>query len=147
MPKSRVKRKRLFREVSFLEDKYVGNNYLKSLRECRTVFCESNDISFSHLEFLLWAYDKEFWTINYASSEYGFNKHNFCNRILYPMVRSGFVYKHFDKLTPSGTADDHLFREETKYNYRVRYGITQKARLLVQRFYSTLHEKNPDQEV
>jgi hypothetical protein len=54
------------------------------------------------------------------------------------LVKQGLVYKHFDKLTPSTTAEDHLFREETKYNYRVRYAITQKARLLVQAFYRRL---------
>ena len=50
------------------------------------------------------------------------------------------LYKHFDKLTPSDTYEDHLFREETKYNYRVRYAITQKARLLVQAFYRDLEK-------
>ena len=49
-----------------------------------------------------------------------------------------YIIKHFDKLTPSDTYEDHLFRDETKYNYRVRYGLTQKARLLVQRFYREL---------
>jgi len=48
------------------------------------------------------------------------------------------MYKHFDKLTPSQNMDDHLFREETKYNYRVRYALSQKGRLLVQRFYRSL---------
>ena len=60
------------------------------------------------------------------------------DRIIYPLMKQGLVYKHFDKLTPSTTAEDHLFREETKYNYRVRYAITQKARLLVQAFYRRL---------
>lgn len=138
MPKTKVRKKRLFREVSFLDDRYVNNNYLKHLRSTRTMFCEDNDISFSHLEFLLWAYDKEFWTINYAADEYGFNKKNFGNRILFPLQRAGLVYKHFDKLTPSDTREDHLFREETKMNYRVRYAITQKARMLVQAFYRRL---------
>jgi hypothetical protein len=68
MPKSKVKKKRLFREVSYLKDNYINKNYLKELRSTRIMFCEDNDISFSHLEFLLWAYDKEFWTINYAHS-------------------------------------------------------------------------------
>jgi len=138
MPKTKVRKKRLFREVSFLDDRYVNNNYLKHLRSTRTMFCEDNDISFSHLEFLLWAYDKEFWTINYAADEYGFNKKNFGNRILFPLQRTELVYKHFDKLTPSGTREDHLFRDETKMNYRVRYAITQKARMLVQAFYRRL---------
>jgi hypothetical protein len=102
------------------------------------MFCEDNDVTFSHLEFLLWAYDKEFWTLNYAADEYGFNKKNMSDRVIYPLVKQGLVYKHFDKLTPSTTAEDYLFREETKYNYRVRYAITQKARLLVQAFYRRL---------
>lgn len=136
MPKSRVKKKRLFREVSFLDKRYVNKNFLKDLRSKRTMFCEDNGVSFSHLEFLLWAYDKEFWTLNYAADEYGFNKNNMGDRIVYPLVKAGLVYKHFDKLTPSDRHEDHLFREETKYNYRVRYAITQKARLLVQRFYA-----------
>ncbi len=58
-------------------------------------------------------------------------------------MKQGLVYKHFDKLTPSDTLEDHLFREETKYNYRVRYAITQKARLLVQRFYRELQRNSP----
>lgn len=138
MPKSKVKKKRLFREVSFLNEKFINKNYLKNLRSARLMFCEDNDVTFSHLEFLLWAYDKEFWTLNYAADEYGFNKKNMSDRIIYPLVKQGLVYKHFDKLTPSTTAEDHLFREETKYNYRVRYAITQKARLLVQAFYRRL---------
>jgi len=138
MPKSKVKKKRLFREVSFLNEKFINKNYLKNLRSTRLMFCEDNDVTFSHLEFLLWAYDKEFWTLNYAADEYGFNKKNMSDRIIYPLVKQGLVYKHFDKLTPSTTAEDHLFREETKYNYRVRYAITQKARLLVQAFYRRL---------
>jgi hypothetical protein len=140
MPKSRVKKKRLFREVSYLQERYVNNNYLKDLRSNRTMFCEDNDISFSHLEFLLWCYDKEFWTLNYAADEYGFNRKNLQDRLVWPLVKKGLIYKHFDKLTPSQTHEDHLFREETKFNYRVRYAITQKARLLVQRFYALFNE-------
>ena len=138
MPKSRVKKKRLFREMSFLDERYINKNYLKHLRSTRMMFCEDNDITFSHLEFLLWAYDKEFWTINYAANEYGFNKKNMGDRIVWPLMKKDLIYKHFDKLTPSQTAEDHLFRDETKFNYRVRYAITQKARMIVQAFYRRL---------
>lgn len=118
-----------------LDPRYVKKNYLKDLRSSRLMFCENNDVSFSHLEFLLWAYEKEFWTIAFAASEYGVNKNGLANRFIYPMMRQGLIYKHFDKLTTSGNPEDQMFRDETKFNYRVRYGITQKARLLVQRFY------------
>lgn len=141
MPKSTVSKKKLFREVSFLNKKYVNNNYFKDLRAKRIMFCESNDITYSHLEFLLWAYDKEFWTINFASSEYGMNKNNMGDRVIFPLLKQGLVYKHFDKLTQSKDHEANLFREETRFNYRVRYGITQNARLMVQRFYALFKEE------
>ena len=87
---------------------------------------------------MLWAYDLEFWTLSYASQDYVYNKKKLGERIVYELVNNGYVYKHFDKLTPSDTLEDHLFREETKYNYRVRYALTQKARLLVQTYYRCL---------
>lgn len=136
MPKSTVRKNKLFREVSFLHKRYINNNYFKDLRSKRLMFCESNEITYSHLEFLLWAYDKEFWTINFAASEYGFNKHNMGDRIIYPLLKQGMLYKHFDKLTQADDPDAYMFRDETKFNYRVRYAMTQKARLLVQRFYA-----------
>ena len=89
---------------------------------------------------MLWAYDLEFWTIRYAAEEYDYSEKKLAQRIVYELVKQGYVYKHFDKLTPSDKMEDHLFREETKYNFRVRYGITQKARLLVQAFYRELEK-------
>ena len=81
MPKAHGKKKRMFREVSHLKRDKIGHNYLKDLRAARTMFCDDNSELVSP-RFLLWAYDKEFWTINYAAGEYGFNKKNFGNRIL-----------------------------------------------------------------
>jgi hypothetical protein len=91
--------------------------------------------------FLLWAYDLEFWTLKYAQEEYGYSKKKLEDTIVYPLQREGYIHKVFDKLTPSDVREDHLFREETKYNYRVRYALTQKARLMVQRFYNELSPK------
>lgn len=139
MPKSLVSKKKMFRDFSFKNDKYLGYNYLKNIRSVRDSFCETSEVSQSHLEFMLWCYDLEFFTIDYASNDYGMNKVNLSNRIIYPLLKQGYLYKHFDKLTPSKDHDDQLFREETKYNYRVRYALSQRGRLLVQRFYNSLH--------
>ena len=89
---------------------------------------------------MLWAYDLEFWTLSYAAQDYGYNKKKLGERIVYELVNNGYVYKHFDRLTPSDTFEDHLFRDETKYNYRVSYALTQKARLLVQTYYRCLED-------
>jgi len=140
MPKSKVRKSRKFREFSKLDDRYLRRNYLKYYRTARLDFCDNHEISGSHLDFLVWAYDLEFFTMDYASSDYEISKRKIGDRIIYPLTREGYVYKHFNRLTPSNTADDHLFREETKMNYRVRYAITQKARMLVQAFYRHLED-------
>ncbi len=140
MPKSKVRKSRKFREFSKLDDRYLRRNYLKYYRTARLDFCDNHEISGSHLDFLVWAYDLEFFTMDYASSNYEISKRKIGDRIIYPLTREGYVYKHFNRLTPSNTADDHLFREETKMNYRVRYAITQKARMLVQAFYRHLED-------
>jgi len=89
---------------------------------------------------MLWAYDLEFFTLRYASQDYDYSEKKLGERLVFPLVKEGYVYKHFDKLTPSDTMADHLFRDETKYNFRVRYALTQKARLLVQAFYRDLEK-------
>jgi len=123
-----------------MPEKYVKHNYLKNLRNATNDFLESNpELTKSYLQLLLFLYDLEFFTIDYVASEYGMNKKNLADRMIYPLVLSGYLYKHFDKLTPSQTLEDHLFRDETKYNYRVRYAMSQKGRLAVQRFYNTLN--------
>ena len=139
MPKSTVRKSRLFREVSKLPEKYVKQNHLKNLRSATNDFLDGHpDLTKSYLYLLLFLYDLEFFTIDYVASEYGMNRKNLADRMIYPLVIAGYLYKHFDKLTPSQTLEDHLFRDETKYNYRVRYAMSQKGRLAVQRFYNSL---------
>lgn len=138
MPKSLVAKKKMFRDFSPLNQRYVKRNYLKNIRVATQNFCSDNDIFERELNFMLWAYDLEFFTLRYASEDYEYSEKKLAERIVYPLVKHGYIYKHFDKLTPSDTLEDHMFREETKFNYRVRYAITQKARLLVQAFYRYL---------
>ena len=138
MPKSKVLKKKLFREFSKLNERYVKRNYLKDLRSTLISTQENNDLFQKEIMFMFWAYDLEFWTLDYAAKDYDMSRKKLAERIVYPLVKVGYIYKHFDKLTPSDTYEDHLFREETKYNYRVRYALTQKARLLVQRVYRQL---------
>ena len=138
MPRSKVPKKRLFREFSPQDKKYILRNYLKNIKTVKRKINKEYDISFSMVEFLLWGYDLQFFTIKYAAKGLGMNEKNTANRFIYPLMKRGYLYKHFDKLTPSQTFQDHLFREETKMNYRVRCALTQKARLLVQRIYKEL---------
>lgn len=138
MPKSKISKKILFRDFAKQDKTYINKNYLKNLKVLKNKYAEKLGMDFSKMEFLLWAYDLQFFTLDYASKDFQSSKSNIGKRYVYPLVNAGYVYKHFDKLTPSDTYEDHLFRDETKYNYRVRYALTQKARLLVQRVYRDL---------
>ena len=138
MPKSLVSKKKLFRDFSPLNQRYIKKNYLKNLRTSSIEFCKERDIFERELNFMLWCYDLEFFTIQYASDKYDYSYKKLAQRLVYPLVNEGNLYKHFDKLTPSQSMEDHLFREETKMNYRVRYALSQRGRLLVQAFYRKL---------
>jgi hypothetical protein len=138
MPKSKVSKNKLFREFSKLNQRYVKRNYLKNLRKELIRAKDSHNLFQKEIMFILWAYDLEFFTLKYASENYGISYKKIGQEYVYPLVKEGILYKHFDKLTPSDTYEDHLFRDETKFNYRVRYALTQRGRLIVQRIYSNL---------
>tara|TARA_R100001509_G_scaffold17744_1_gene8917 strand:- start:114 stop:539 length:426 start_codon:yes stop_codon:yes gene_type:complete len=140
MPKSEVSKKKLFRESSRLNQRYVNRNYLKHLRRELVREKEKGILFQTEIYFLLWAYDLEFWTLQYAAEDFGYSPKKIGERIVYPLMQEGYIYKHFDKLTPSDTYEGHLFREETKFNYRVRYALTQKARMFIQAFYRRLEK-------
>lgn len=138
MAKTDRAKKRMFRDFSTLHKRKIGHNHLKNLRSTIMDFSDKYSLFQKEIMFLLWAYDLEFWTLDYASKAYDYSRDKLADRIVYPLVTEGFLHKYYDRLTPSQTAEDHLFREETKYNYRVRYALTQKGRLMVQRFYNSL---------
>ena len=143
MPKSRVSKIRMFRESSKMKPYFLNKNYLKRLNQVRKQFHSTTDLSPSELDFLLWAYDLEFFTIEFAAKDYDMNKGNVGARLIFPLMNSGYIYKHFDKLSPSNQEQDMFFREENKFNYRVRYGLSQKGRLLVARFYRKMNGEEP----
>lgn len=121
-----------------MKKKYLSHNGLKYLYPTLREWEAKYNIKQQHITAMLFIYDLEFFTIDYLCDKLGRNKHSFFRDIISPLRNNGYIYKHFDKLTPSDTAEDHLFRDETKYNYRVRYALTQKGRLLVARFYRTV---------
>lgn len=131
----------MFRDFSFIDKKSVSSNYLKNYKKIMREAVETYGLSARQILFLIHVYDLEFWTLDYISKSLGERRNQVGIKVLYPLLNKEYVYKHFDKLTPSGTLEDHIFREETKYNYRVRYALSQKGRLLVSRFYNRLEGK------
>ena len=101
------------------------------------------ELSDKELRFMIFVYDLEFFTLDWIAVKYQYEKRNVGRRLVYPLMKKGYIYKHFDKLTPSDTMEDHLFRDETKYNYRVRYALSQNGRLVVSRFYRKMAGEEP----
>ena len=49
------------------------------------------------------------WTLQYAAEDFGYSPKKIGERIVYPLMQEGYIYKHFDKLTPSDTYEDTCF--------------------------------------
>jgi hypothetical protein len=139
MPKSRVSRKKLFREFSKIDPKFILRNDLKHVTFMYRDAKENHDLNPTELDILLFTYDLEFWTIDHLADAMMRSKKQIIKRYMHSLKAKGYIYNHFEKLTPSNKEEDMFFREETKYNYRVRYAITQKARLLVSRMYRKMY--------
>lgn len=114
-------------------------NYLRQLDLAVKKMTEDHNISQSWLFIMLHAYELEFWTAAYLAESMNRSERVLKVKFIYPSMKEDLVYKHFDKLSPGKmTIDQQLFYDENKYNYRVRYALTQRGRLLVQRFYRIL---------
>jgi len=143
MPKGRVAKTKLFREFSFIKEKFIKNNYLKLWSLVMRDMTARYNLLDKEMRFMIFIYDLEFFTLDWISAEYEYEKRNVGRRLVYPLLSRGYIYKHFDKLTPSDTREDHIFRDETKYNYRVRYALSQQGRLVVSKFYRKMEGDEP----
>src|SRR5210317_758370 len=143
MPKGRVAKTKMFRDFSYLKEKWMKDNYLKNWSIVMSDMLSRYDLSDKEMRFMLFVYDLEFFTMDWIAGEYKYEKRNIGRRLVYPLLKKGYIYKHFDKLTPSTSREDHLFRDETKYNYRVRYALSQNGRLVVSRFYRKMAGEEP----
>lgn len=139
--KSKRSQRKKMREFAKLRS-YEYNqerNQLKKLDTAIKYMRDEHQINYPTLMMMLFCYDLEFWTADYVSEELGRSPKKVREVFIYPAMHNDLVYKHFDKLSPSKmTPEEQLFYEETKMSYRVRYALTQKARLLIQSFYRLL---------
>ena len=143
MPKGRVAKTKMFRDFSYQKDKWIKDNYLKNWSIVMSDMLSRYDLSDKEMRFMLFVYDLEFFTMDWIAGEYHYEKRNIGRRLVYPLLKKGYIYKHFDKLTPSTVREDHLFRNETKFNYRVRYALSQNGRLVVSKFYRKMSGEEP----
>jgi len=136
MKKKDKLRKNMFRDFALRPN--TDFNYLQRLKTAKRKVNKEYPVSFGELEFMLWATDFEFFTLDFASKQLDMYKNKMAERVVYPLANQGYIYKFYDRLTKSKNYEDYIFREETKFNYEVRYALTQKGRNVVSRFYRDL---------
>lgn len=129
------RREKMFREFLHKDIEYKERNKLKYFKNIQKEVCQKASLKPSDFHFLLWAYDLKFFTIRHAGKELSLSERAIGNNIIGPLSRKRYIFKYIDKLSPSQKYEDHLFREETKYNYRVRYAMTQRSRRIIEDFY------------
>ena len=126
----------MFRDFKYRDQDKLSRNYLKYTRLVVRDVCHHYSVKESELNFMLFAYDYEFFTLDHMSESYFYNKMKLSERIVYPLSKKEYIYKYFDKLSPK-KYEDAMFAEN-QYTYRVRYALTQKGRMLVQKYYRKL---------
>ena len=129
-------KKSMFRDFKYKDSDKIGRGYLKYLRLATRDIAGNYDIKESELNFLVFAYDYEFFTLDHISEAYFYNKLKLAQRLVYPLQNKEYLFKYYDKLSP--TSYQEAIFNESKMHYRVRYALTQKARLLVQKYYRKL---------
>jgi hypothetical protein len=129
---SPLRRKQL-REFSKLDAKYVKNNYLKDFIRTSRELGREYGVTSNQVQFALWAYDLEFFTIDHAIKGIGRAKSTINKRYIYPMKKMGLVYKPFEQLDISS---DGLFQEtQALYKHAAKFSLTQKGMIMVERMY------------
>jgi len=122
-----------FRDFKMRKELWLNKGYLKYLRLATRDIVGNYDVSESELNFMLFIYDYEFFTMDHISEAYFYNRIKLAQRLMYPLQRKDYIYKYYDRLSPT-TYEEAIFNE-SKWKYKVRYALTQKARLLVQKYY------------
>ena len=74
MPKSEVSRKKMYRDFSVIKDRYIKSNDLKYLNLALRDMAKNYNISEAEIRFMVFIYDLEFFTIDYASKAYFYSK-------------------------------------------------------------------------
>lgn len=85
------------------------------------------------IEFMLFAYDLEFFTIEWMAKQLVKSYNQTKDWLTVKLKKKGFLFDYFSKDDVDIHKDTSMwFREENKWNYRKRYALTQEGRRIVE---------------
>lgn len=122
---------KIHREFLKKEDEEPLSFNMKYYYNARRYVVKRNEIKATHLEFLMWGYDLEFFTIQHAVDEF----HRFALdveiKIIYVLLKQGWLVKVFDTKTQGRDYVDRMLESDSPRFSRMRYGLSNKARRLI----------------
>jgi len=130
------------RQFGKLNKRYVNRNELKKLSMVLRDIKSNYDIGQAEIEFLLFCYDYEFFTVNHIAQAMEKSRKKLYERTILPLRHKGYldIVYHGKEVDAYVNA---LFDERLGNEHRL--GLTQSGRLLVQRIYRKLDGGEPIQ--
>ena len=121
----------------------IGKNYLKYHKMAFLDIMRNEDLKKVELDVLLFVYDLEFFTAKYAAAQLAYDGHiNFKKDVLEPLRKKGMIINYINNGDISNE-DRQRFRIPQSQKFSIRFAITQRARMIVQRLYNKLEGKIP----
>lgn len=128
------------RDFSKLNKRYVGKNYLKKWPLVMRDVKKNYDLQQVEVEFLLFAYDYEFFTVSHVATALKRSKAKLYERTVLPLKQRGWLETVYHGRGVDQYVNQ-LFHESSKHEHRI--GLTQKGRMMVQRIYRKLEGGEP----
>jgi hypothetical protein len=117
-----------------MKDRFVADNYLKYLDLATKHFISVTDISSQQLNFMVFCYDYEFFSIERIAQDYSRNVNGLYERTIRPLKNLGYIEDYYSSGKTSKEIDQTL-----GISYRSgRITLSHKGRHAVQRFYRML---------
>lgn len=123
-------KKKLFREFLKKEKLEPLSFNMKYYYNAKRYLSKKRDISVNHMEFLLWAYDLEFFTIRHAINEFHRFPLDVENKYIYVLKREGWLIKYHDAFHMRKDFAQRMLNDGKGYS-RMRYALSANARRLI----------------
>jgi len=125
-----------FRDFVYLDNRPAtpAKFYYVGIRWAR----EHTGLQARQIEFMLFVHDLEFFTAEWVAQQLSVSYPQAKDKLIGPLVRQEYLYKYFDRFAVPLDDEGMWFREEHRWNFRVRYALTQKGKLFLSRFYKIM---------
>jgi hypothetical protein len=135
---TKVKKELMFREFVYKDISVRRENILKYYKPTKAALCKENKITGAQLDFMVWCYDLEFFTRAYAAEKLKMNTRNIYTRMVHPLLGKELLYRYHHRFDVYKRFEDAMFHEEGGHRYRVRYALSKRGVMIVERFYFLL---------